>query len=59
MGLMTKVGISFKDSERELLEYLKSKLSPSIYIKELIKKDMEANRGTVQATKRERRGFDF
>lgn len=38
---MKKIGISFKDTEIDLYEFVKDKLSPSIYIKELIKKDME------------------
>ena len=38
---MKKIGISFKDSEIDLYEFVKGKLSPSIYIKELIQKDME------------------
>ena len=41
---MKKIGISFKDTEKELYEYIKTKLSASIYIKELIKKDMENNK---------------
>lgn len=39
---MNKVGISFKDNEKELYEYLKSQLSPSIFIKQLIKDKMES-----------------
>ncbi len=35
---MKKIGISFKDTENDLYEFVKGKLSPSIYIKELIKK---------------------
>ena len=34
---MKKIGISFKDTENDLYEFVKGKLSPSIYIKELIK----------------------
>lgn len=37
---MTRIGISFKESERELLEFLKSKRSASNYIKDLIEEDM-------------------
>lgn len=38
---MKKIGISFKNSEIELYEFLKKQLSPSIYIKELIKEQLE------------------
>lgn len=38
---MVKVSISFKDSEKELYEYLKRQLSPSIFVKELLKEKME------------------
>lgn len=38
---MKKIGISFKDSEIELYNFLKKQLSPSIYIKQLIKDKME------------------
>ena len=37
---MTRIGISFKESEKELLEFLKSKRSASNYIKDLIEEDM-------------------
>lgn len=37
---MTRIGISFKESERELLEFLKTKRSASNYIKDLIEADM-------------------
>lgn len=37
-----KVGISFKESEKDIYNFLKKQLSPSIYIKELIKKEKEA-----------------
>lgn len=33
------ITLSFKDTELELYEYVKSKTSPSAYIKELIQKD--------------------
>lgn len=37
-----KVGISFKESEKDIYNFLQKQLSPSIYIKELIKKEKEA-----------------
>lgn len=36
-----KASISFKDSEKEMYNFLQSQLSPSIYLKELIKKEMQ------------------
>ena len=35
-----KVNISFKNTEKEMYDFLLSQLSPSIYLKELIKKEM-------------------
>ncbi|MDC4241663.1 MULTISPECIES: hypothetical protein [Clostridium] len=52
---MKKIGISFKDTEIELYEFVKGKLSPSIYIKELIKKDME----NKETNKKDKIEFDF
>lgn len=40
---MKKIGVSFKDSELYMIEHLKKQLSISIYIKELIKKDIEGD----------------
>jgi len=36
-----KVSLSFKESEKEMYDFLQSQLSASIYIKELIKKEMK------------------
>lgn len=52
---MKKIGISFKDTEIELYEFVKEKLSPSIYIKELIKKDMEGK----ESNNKKSLEFDF
>lgn len=52
---MKKIGISFKDTESYLYEFVKGKLSPSIYIKELIKKDME----NTKTDKKSKIEFDF
>ena len=38
-----KINISFKDTEKDLYDYLKSKMSPSIYLKEYLQKEMEGN----------------
>lgn len=38
-----KRGISFKENEKNLVEYLDSKRDRSCYIKDLIQVDMEAN----------------
>jgi hypothetical protein len=52
---MKKLGISFKDTENDLYDFVKEKLSPSIYIKELIKKDME----NKETNKKDKIEFDF
>ena len=52
---MKKLGISFKDTENDLYDFVKEKLSPSIYIKELIKKDIE----NKENNKKDKREFDF
>lgn len=43
---MKKIPISFKNTkeEIEIYEHIKSKLSSSIYIKELVYKDMKADK---------------
>lgn len=35
-----KIPISFKESEKDLYEFLQGKMSPSIYIKEILRKEM-------------------
>lgn len=42
-----KVSVSFKESEKDMYEYLNSQLSPSIYIKQLVKNEME-KKGTAE-----------
>lgn len=37
-----KINISFKLEEQEMYNFLKSHLSPSIYMKELIQREMES-----------------
>jgi len=39
-----KASISFKSNEQEMWDFLNSKLSISIYLKELIQRDMEQNK---------------
>lgn len=36
-----KVNISFKENEKDMYDFLKSKLSPSVYLKEYIQSQME------------------
>lgn len=36
-----KIPISFKRSEKDMYDYLMQQLSPSIFVKQLIKKEME------------------
>jgi hypothetical protein len=35
-----KIGISFKENEKPVYNYIKKQLSPTIYIKQLVLKDM-------------------
>mgnify|MGYP001562718145 CR=1 FL=1 len=46
-----KVSISFKDSEINMYDFLQSQLSSSIYIKELIKKEMRLNDNKISNKK--------
>ena len=43
-----KVGISFKESEKDIYDFLQKQLSPSIYVKELIKKEKEAEEAKTE-----------
>lgn len=36
-----KVPLSFKESEKDMYEFLINQLSPSIYIKQLLKREMQ------------------
>lgn len=38
-----KVSVSFKEDEKRMYDFLKKQLSPSIYIKEMLKKEMETD----------------
>ena len=61
-----KVPISFKESEIDLYNFLKSKRSPSNYIKDLLEKEMQQNNNS-ELNKKEvnnnnidfESGFDF
>lgn len=46
-----RIPVSFKEIEKDLYEYTEAKLSPSIYIKQLIKNDMEKEKRTKQPEK--------
>lgn len=39
-----KISVSFKENEKHIYDYLMTKLSPSIYLKELILQDMKKQR---------------
>lgn len=47
-----KISVSFKENEKQIYDYLMTKLSPSIYLKELILKEMK-NQETKQTKKKE------
>lgn len=57
---MQKVTISFKDNaeEKELYDFLKSKMSSSYYIKGLLKEKLEEEKN-VKPQSNAIRGFDF
>lgn len=42
-----KIPISFKSDEIDLYNFLKNKRSPSIYIKDILEKEMENNNSNV------------
>lgn len=42
------ISISFKDNEEALYKYLKSKSSPSIYVKDILMKEMNNVNATPQ-----------
>lgn len=50
---MVKKMISFKDSEMDLVNYIENKRSFSIYIKDLIEKDMKGQVETIVNIKAE------
>jgi hypothetical protein len=47
-----KIPLSFKQSEKNMYDFLKSQLSPSIYLKQLLKNEME-KREPVKEIKRD------
>lgn len=53
-----KIPVSFKENEKELYDYVISQLSASIYIKQLIKNDMEKNKPDIKKVKN-KIDFDF
>lgn len=60
MSKTLKISVSFKEKEKYLYEYLMTKISATVYIKELILNDMKGNR--YKDTKKEINssgGFDF
>lgn len=40
LSMAKQISLSFKENEMDMYAYLKSKSSPSIYIKELVERDM-------------------
>lgn len=46
-----KIGISFKETEKDLYDFVVSQLSPSIYMKQLIKNDMEKDKSESKGAK--------
>ncbi|MGL5149643.1 MAG: hypothetical protein ACRC7N_03600 [Clostridium sp.] len=58
---MKKLSISFKDNQEEqkLYNFLKDQLSPSVYIKMLLKREMCQQEMKQPAKQNNRRSFDF
>lgn len=55
-----KIPISFKESEKEIYSFIKSKLSPSIYIKELVIADMKkSNTSREEMHEKKKRNFEL
>jgi len=55
--LALKVSISFKETEKDMYNFLLSQLSPSIYIKGLIKKEMPVK--VMKNEKKQESDFDL
>lgn len=56
---MTRITISFKETEKDLLRYLQEQRSASIYIKDLIAKDMGKTTKGKKEIKKETDESDF
>ena len=54
-----KIGISFKAGEEEMYKFLQGQLSPSIYIKQLIKNEMEKEEKPKEMERKRARSLDF
>jgi hypothetical protein len=54
-----KIPVSFKEEEKVMYDYVNEKLSASIYIKQLIKDDMEKNKPQERKSKNTGVSFDF
>lgn len=50
---MAKICVSFKQTELELLEYLRTKRSASNYVKDLIEADIKKNNKYTKCNKEE------
>lgn len=54
-----KVSVSFKDHEKDLYDYLKTKRSISVYLKDLIEADMKNNKKQPLQDNNFTGGYDF
>lgn len=54
---MMKVGISFKEKEKELYDFLMNQISPSVYVKQLLKDKIDKEDNISK--KNNFNGFDF
>lgn len=58
---MLRIQLSFKDNEKKIYDYIKSKFNYSAYLKELVLKDMEKENNVISRNEMNNSsgGFDF
>lgn len=58
---MLRIQLSFKENEKNLYDYIKSKFNYSAYLKELVLKDMEKENNAMSRNEmiNSSGGFDF
>lgn len=54
-----KIGISFKENEKYIYEHINNQLSSSIYIKQLVLKDMEEKNSDKKDNSQKNKILDF
>lgn len=56
---MKKVGISFKEKEKDLYDFLMDQISPSVYIKQLLKEKMKKEDKHKEKVENRSNNFNF